>query len=113
MQREHMIAGCFFTGMLGFFLLSVAPLAAQLMAGTAPVFSVKDYGATGRKEDDARPAIQRAIDACAAKGGGIVSLPPGLYTSGTVHLRSHVVFRVEAGATLFANTDPNAYDYGG
>ncbi len=29
-----------------------------------PVFNVKDYGASGHKEDDARPALQQAIDAC-------------------------------------------------
>ena len=34
------------------------------------VFNVKDFGATGVKADDARSAIQKAIDACAAAGGG-------------------------------------------
>jgi DNA invertase Pin-like site-specific DNA recombinase len=29
-----------------------------------PVFNVKDYGATGRKQDNARPGLQQAIDAC-------------------------------------------------
>lgn len=61
------------------------------------VFNVKDYGATGRKADDARSAIQKAIDACAAAGGGAVYLPPGEYTSGTLYLRSHVYFHIEAG----------------
>src|SRR5215472_4155939 len=44
-------------------------------------FNVRDYGATGRRSDDARPSIQKAIDACAAAGGGTVYLPPGEYTS--------------------------------
>ena len=35
---------------------------------------------------------------------------PGEYTSGTLHLRSHVRFYVEGGATLFASKDPQAYD---
>ena len=61
------------------------------------VFNVKDYGATGRKADDARSAIQKAIDACTAAGGGAVYLPPGEYTSGTLYLRSHVYFHIEAG----------------
>src|SRR5438552_13210747 len=76
------------------------------------VFSVKTYGATGKKADNARTAIQKAIDACAKAGGGTVYLPPGQYTSGTLHLRSHVRFYLEAGATLFANSDPAAYDCG-
>src|SRR2546430_15480970 len=66
----------------------------------ADIFNVKDYGATGKKADNARTAIQKAIDACAKAGGGIVYLPPGDYTSGTIHLRSHVRFWIEAGATL-------------
>jgi hypothetical protein len=37
-----------------------------------PVFDVKDYGATGIKSDDARPALQQAIDACGKAGGGTV-----------------------------------------
>ena len=73
------------------------------------IFNVKDYGATGKKSDDARPAIQKAIDACAAAGGGMVYLPPGEYTSGGLELRSHVRIYLEAGCTLFASEDPNAY----
>jgi polygalacturonase len=43
------------------------------LAGTAaaqPVFNIKDYGASGRKSDNARPALQQAIDACGKAGGG-------------------------------------------
>ena len=96
--------------------LSSAPLllasAVALHSGATSIFNVKDYGASGRKEDDARPSIQKAIDAAAAAGGGTVLLPPGLYTSGTLHLRSHIRLEVAAGATLFAVMDTNAYDYG-
>ena len=81
-------------------------------AARPKVFNVKDYGATGQKTDDARPPIQSAIDTCAKAGGGVVLVPPGQYTSGTLHLRSHVRFEMEAGATLFASPEPAAYDYG-
>jgi hypothetical protein len=74
------------------------------------VFNIKDFGATGRKVDNARPAIQRAVNACDEAGGGMVYLPPGEYTSGTIHLRSHVRFFIEAGATLFASRDKQDYD---
>ena len=80
-----------------------ANLASQAM------FNVRNYGATGAKSDDARPAIQSAIDACGKAGGGMVYLPPGQYTSGRLTLRSHVRFHIEAGATLFASPDPKAY----
>src|SRR5262245_66625150 len=78
-------------------------LAASVTAGAgSTTFDVRDFGATGSKEQDARGAIQRAIDACAAAGGGSVLLPPGEYTSGTLELRSRVRLLVAHGATLFS-----------
>jgi hypothetical protein len=74
------------------------------------IFNVKHYGATGLKADDARPAIQKAIDACGTAGGGIVYVPPGEYTSGTLYLRSHVRLHLEAGATLYASQDPKDFN---
>src|SRR5579862_2570629 len=74
------------------------------------IFNVKDYGAKGRKSDDARAAIQKSIDACGAAGGGTVYLPPGEYTSGTLHLRSHVRLLIDSGATLYASLDGKAFD---
>ena len=74
------------------------------------VFNVRDYGATGRKSDDARPALQKAIDACGKAGGGQVYFPPGEYTSGQLHLRSGVRLYVEGGATIYATLDSRQYD---
>jgi hypothetical protein len=75
-----------------------------------PVFNVRAYGASGHKEGSAQSAIQAAIDACGAAGGGVVYFPPGAYTSGTLHLRSHVTLHLEAGATLYSSKDPAAFD---
>ena len=74
------------------------------------VFNVKDFGATGIKDDLAQEAIQKAVDACAAAGGGTVFIPPGQYTSGTIHLRSHVRLFVEAGATVYSLHDKSRFD---
>jgi hypothetical protein len=74
------------------------------------VFNVKDFGATGIKEDLAQEAIQKAVDACAAAGGGTVFIPPGQYTSGTIHLRSHVRLFAEAGATVYSLHDKSRFD---
>jgi len=41
------------------FLMTIC---AAALAGQ-PVFNVKDYGATGRKQDNARRELQAAIDA--------------------------------------------------
>jgi len=82
------------------------------MLAAQPVFNVKDYGATGRKQDNARTALQQAIDACGRAGGGTVYVPPGEYTSGQLRLRSGVRLYVEAGATLFASLDGKEFDSG-
>jgi hypothetical protein len=75
------------------------------------IHNVRGHGATGERGQDARAAIQAAIDACAREGGGKVYLPPGEYTSGTLHLRSHVRFHLEAGATLYASREARAYPW--
>ena len=96
------------TGPLKILLLTLC-LGPWFQASAGGVFNVKDFGATGKKADDSRPAIQKAIEACAANRGGIVLIPVGEYTSGTLHLRSHVRIEIAAGATLFASRDPSAY----
>jgi hypothetical protein len=92
--------------------LAAQPTGQTPRPAQARIFNVKNYGATGQKADDARLPFQKAIDACGSTGGGVVLVPPGQYTSGTLHLRSHVRFQVEAGATLYASPDPKVYDCG-
>lgn len=48
-------------------------------AGDATVVSVRDFGATGDGVHDDRPALQAAIDALTAKGGGTLRIPQGTY----------------------------------
>ena len=72
------------------------------------VYNVEDFGATGNKADNAQSAIQKALDTAGVKGG-TVYLPPGDYTSGTLHLRSHVSLYIEAGATLYASEKPSDF----
>jgi hypothetical protein len=79
-------------------------------ASTPTMFNVRDFGATGKKEDNARPAIQKAIETAAQAGGGTVYVPAGDYTSGTIHLRSHIRLFLDAGATLWATKDAKEYD---
>ena len=44
--------------------------------------------------------IQRAIDACAARGGGCVTVPPGRYLVASLEIRSNVELHLERGAVL-------------
>ena len=87
-------------------------VAGSTCANAGITVSVKEFGATGRRAEEARAPIQRALDACAAAGGGTVRFPSGEYTSGTLMLRSHVSLELEAGATLWASPDPQAYEFG-
>ena len=50
-------------------------------------------------------AVQVAIDACAAQGGGVVCLPPGRYVSGPLWLKDRIELRLEAGATVVLSHD--------
>ena len=45
-------------------------------------------------------AIQSAIDACAAKGGGVVVFDPGIYQTGSIFLKSNVELRIDKDVEL-------------
>jgi hypothetical protein len=77
--------------------------------GYADVYNVKDFGATGLKEDNARQAIQTTIEACAETGGGTVFIPPGDYTTGTLVLKSNITLHLAGGATIWGSQDEKDY----
>ena len=67
--------------------------------------SITDHGAVGDGRTMDTAAIQSAIDACAAQGGGTVLLPAGkTYLAGSFELKSNIEFRVERGAVLKSAT---------
>ena len=45
-------------------------------------------------------AIQAAVNRAAASGGGKIILEPGVYPSGTIHLKSNIELHLPAGAIL-------------
>ena len=51
---------------------------------SARLFDVRDHGACGDGESIDTQAIQKAIDACGAAGGGRVLFPKGRSMSGTI-----------------------------
>ena len=70
------------------------------------MFDVRTYGATGDGKTVDSPAINRAIEAATAAGGGTVRLPGGSYLSFSIRLRSHVELHLEAGANIIAADSP-------
>ena len=60
----------------------------------------------GRRETLNTAAIQAAIEACTASGGGRVTVPAGKFLSGTIQLKSNVDLHLESGAELISSLDP-------
>ncbi len=74
-------------------------------------FNVRDFGAVGDGKTLDSPAIDRAIDAAAAAGGGTVLVPAGTYLSGSIHLKSNIHLLIGMGATILgAPQNMNVYD---
>ncbi|MEI7834682.1 MAG: glycosyl hydrolase family 28 protein, partial [bacterium] len=75
----------------------------------AYIADVYTFGAHGNGRDVDTAAIQAAIDACAARGGGQVLLRAGIFLTGTVRLRSHVTLHLTSSAVLLGSPDINDY----
>ncbi len=69
----------------------------------------RSYGAKGDGTSKDTAAIQAAIDACEAKGGGTVRLTAGTYLSAPVVLRSNITLQLDKGASLRGSADHGDY----
>jgi len=67
------------------------------------------FGARADGKTKDTKAIQAAIDDCAAKGGGTVTLTKGTYVSAPITLKSNVTLDVASGATLLGSPDHADY----
>lgn len=91
-------------------LLSVAITAVCVLPCSAADFNVTGYGAKGNGVTDDAKAIQRAIDACSASGGGSVIIPSGkTFMAGPLHLKSNVDLHLQPNSVLLANPDEAVY----
>lgn len=70
------------------------------------VFDVRTYGAVGDGKTVDTSAINKAIDAAAAAGGGTVVFPPGTWLSFSIHMKSHVGLYLSQAATILAAESP-------
>jgi polygalacturonase len=73
------------------------------------VFNVREHGALGDGQTLDSPAIQSAIDACSALGGGTVYLPAGQYLTGSLFLRNNISLHLDSGATILGSENPDDY----
>jgi len=86
----------------------VAPeLDPKLPAGTT-TYNVRQFGATGDGTTIDSDAINRAIDAAAANGGGTVYFPAGYYLSYSIHLKTNITLYLDQGSWIVAAETPAA-----
>jgi len=102
------------TGSLGAAAAAIpaASFAAYPGRGTAPaeptegIFDVRMYGATGDGKTLDTAAVNRAIEAAAAAGGGVVVFPAGSYLCFSIHLKSQVHLHLLQGSAIVAAHSP-------
>jgi polygalacturonase len=75
-------------------------------AATPLIFDVRSFGAKGDGKTVDSPAINAAIEAAAAAGGGTVYFPSGVYISFSVRLKSKVDLYLSQGCTVVAADSP-------
>ena len=83
-------------------LLTVTLLLAATLGLQAKVYNVRDFGAAGDGVKIDSPAINAAIEAAAAKGGGVIYFPKGVYSSYSIRLKDNITLRLDEGAVIKA-----------
>ena len=86
-------------------MLLLGALALSAGAQTAGIYDVRGFGAKGDGRTLDTEAINQAIGAAAAAGGGTVRFPAGTYLSFSIRLKSNIALYLDAGATILA-ADP-------
>jgi polygalacturonase len=76
-------------------------------------FDVRQFGATGDGKTVDTPAVNRAIEAVAAAGGGTLVFPAGTYVCFTIRLKSGVDLHLSRGCTILAADSPKPGDTSG
>src|SRR6185312_4095196 len=72
----------------------------------ANLFDVRTYGAVGDGKTVDSPAVNKAIEAAAAAGGGTVFFPAGNWLCFSIRLKSYVDLYLSQGATILAAESP-------
>ncbi|WP_372772674.1 glycoside hydrolase family 28 protein [Mangrovibacterium sp.] len=71
--------------------------------------SIKDFGAKSGGHILNTQAFADAISAVSSKGGGKVVIPPGIWLTGPIILKSNLELHAESGALIVFSTDKDLY----
>jgi polygalacturonase len=85
---------------LGLLAKAQAVVSPVLPVIPANIFNITNYAAIGDGVATNTTAIQSAINAAGAAGGGVVLVPAGTYLCGPIQLASKINLHLEAGALL-------------
>ena len=105
----HTLTGAF----LGWTLFIAPDVQAQ--SSTDPkkagseTYDIRDFGAKGDGETINTKAIQAAIDACTANGGGAVLIPGGDFRTGTIQLKNDVTLKLSSSGRILGSTNREDY----
>jgi len=87
-------------------LMLAAPFwGSALLSGAETEALITDFGAVADGNSVNTKAIQDAIDHLAARGGGTVIIPRGIFVSGALFFKPKVHLHLQAGAVLRCSTD--------
>jgi polygalacturonase len=73
------------------------------------VLNLKDFGAVNGGYVLNTKAFADAIDAASKKGGGKIIIPPGIWLTGPIILKSNIELHAETGALIKFSTDKSLY----
>lgn len=109
LRRNFLRAGAF--GVAATAIPSISSASSRSSEGetntsTQSSFDVRKFGATGDGKTLDTDAVNRAIDAAAAAGGGLVRFQAGTYLCFSIHLKSQVHLYLEQGSTILAAASP-------
>lgn len=87
----------------------VKNVGARTVPNKEQIYNVSDYGAVADGISLNTKAIQKTIDECSSKGGGIVTFQPGRYLTGSIFVKEGVNLNIPKGVVLLGSTDLKDY----
>src|SRR6185436_19413507 len=87
----------------------VKNVGAKTFPSSQKIFLVNDHGAVSDTTTVNTKAIQKAIDECSAKGGGVVAFKPGTYVTGSLFIKSNVQLKIDKGVLILGSQNFSDY----